>query len=128
MFNIDKKTKQIMLTRGDNCIIEVKAVDKNKNRYKFAVNDVVRLNVYKKKDYNDLKLQKDVVVRQETDFVDIVLTSELTKIDDIINKPVDYWYEIVLNPETNPQTIIGYDEEGSKIFTLFPEGDEGGND
>ena len=128
MFNIDKKTKQIMLTRGDNCIIEVKAVDKNKNRYKFAVNDVVRLNVYKKKDYNDLKLQKDVVVRQETDFVDIVLTSELTKIDNIINKPVDYWYEIVLNPETNPQTIIGYDEEGSKIFTLFPEGDEGGNE
>ena len=128
MFKIDQKTKQIMLTRGDSCIIEIKAIDKNNNRYKFAVNDVIRLNVYKKKDYNDLKLQKDVIVRQESDYVDMVLTSELTKIDDIINKPVDYWYEMVLNPETNPQTIIGYDENGSKIFTLYPEGFEGGND
>lgn len=128
MFKIDQKTKQIMLTRGDSCIIEIKAIDKNNNRYKFAVNDVIRLNVYKKKDYNDLKLQKDVIVREESNYVDMLLTSELTKIDDIINKPVDYWYEIVLNPETNPQTIIGYDENGSKIFTLYPEGFEGGND
>lgn len=127
MFKIDQKTKQIKLTRGDDCILEIKAVDKNKNRYKFAVNDVIRLNVYTKKNYNDLKLQKDVIVREESDYVDMVLTSELTKIGDIINKPVDYWYEIVLNPETNPQTIIGYDEDGSKVFTLYPEGAEGGN-
>lgn len=127
MFKIDQKTKQIKLTRGDDCILEIKAVDKNKNRYKFAVNDVIRLNVYTKKNYNDLKLQKDVTVREESDYVDMVLTSELTKIGDIINKPVDYWYEIVLNPETNPQTIMGYDEDGSKVFTLYPEGAEGGN-
>ena len=47
-----------------------------------------------------------------------------TKIGEVINKPTDYWYEVEVNPHTNPQTIIGYGEEGAAIFKLFPEGDE----
>ena len=36
-----------------------------------------------------------------------------------MNKPVEYWYEIELN---NEHTVIGYDDNGAKIFMLFPEG------
>jgi hypothetical protein len=46
------------------------------------------------------------------------------KIGDVISKHKDYWYEVVLNDDTLPQTIIGYDEDGAKLFRLFPEGDD----
>lgn len=45
-----------------------------------------------------------------------------TKIGEYISKPKEYWYEIELNPETYPQTIIGYDEDGPKVLILYPEG------
>ena len=54
--------------------------------------------------------------------VEIFLHGAETKFGEVINKPVDYWYEVELNPETKPQTIIGYDEDGAKVFKLFPEG------
>ena len=69
-------------------------------------------------------MQKDFPVASDTQSVEISLTMEDTKIGDIISKPEDYWYEIELNPETNPQTIVGYDEDGPKVFKLFPEGGE----
>ena len=125
MFKIDKKTKQIILTRGDVCVITITAIDKKGDRYTFEEGDVLRLNVYTKKDMTDLKMSKDVIVSEKSPKVDMSLSSQDTKIGDIINKPKDYWYEIVLNPGTNPQTIVGYDEDGSKKFTLYPEGMEG---
>lgn len=76
----------------------------------------------KKNNLNNIKIQKDIVVTEETDKVVIKLTSEDTAIDNIINKPANYWYEIKLNPDDNQQTIIGYDENGAKILTLYPEG------
>jgi hypothetical protein len=51
-----------------------------------------------------------------------MLSKEDTKIGKKVNKPVDYWYEVELNPDTYPQTIVGYDEDGAKIFKLYPEG------
>ena len=45
-------------------------------------------------------------------------------IGEVINKPTNYWYEIELNPNTQPQTIIGYDEDGEKLFVLYPEGSD----
>ena len=56
--------------------------------------------------------------------VEIVLSKEDTKIGSLISTPFDYWYEIELNPETEPQTVIGYDDDGEKIFRLYPEGDD----
>lgn len=67
-------------------------------------------------------LQKDFPVATATEAVAIYLTEQDTKIGDVISKPTDYWYEIELNPYTNPQTIIGYDEDGARVFKLFPEG------
>lgn len=122
MFKIDDDLS-IHLNRGNICSIGISALDQNDNDYIFQVDDVVRLNVYSKKNMKNCVLQKDVIVT-ESDLTEIImnLTSEDTMIGDIINKPIDYWYQINLNPETNPQTIIGYDEDGAKIFRLYPEG------
>ena len=71
-----------------------------------------------------LEIQKDIKVTEETKHIDIELTKENTKIGEVINKPIEYWYEIELNPDTKPQTVIGYDETGEKIFVLYPEGND----
>lgn len=122
MFKITDK--EIHLTRGDVACIEVKALNEDGTDYTFQVDDVVRLNVFKRKDCDCVELKKDVLVETAGTSVDICLTSENTKIGEIINKPTMYWYEVVLNPDTNPRTIIGYDTEGEKSFILYPEGND----
>lgn len=122
MFKIENK--QIHLTRGDVACIGVGAKNEDGTDYEFQTGDVVRFTVYKKKDCNCVELSKEVTVETAGLEVEIVLTEEETKIDGIINKPVEYWYEVVLNPDTKPQTIIGYDLEGAKLFTLYPEASE----
>ena len=93
--------------------------------YTFEVGDIVRLCVFEKKKHESVVLVKDTPVTDKTSLVQIYLNSNDTRIGDIINKPVDYWYEIEINPETAPQTIIGYDNNGPKIFRIFPEGGMG---
>lgn len=113
----------IYVTRGDAGTISVVATIEDGTNYQFKPGDVVRLKVVQKKACDNVALQKDVAVTEETERVDFFLTGQDTKIGNVISKPVDYWYEVELNPFTNPQTIIGYDdEEGPKIFKLFPEG------
>lgn len=114
--------KTICLTRGDIANLVVNAKLQDGKPYTFKVGDVVRFCVYKRRDCNCVVLQKDVDVLDAAEEVTIHLTSEETTIGEVINKPADYWYEVVVNPETNPQTIIGYDEDGEKIFRLYPEG------
>ena len=123
MFVIDKDTKQINLTRGDVAAILVNAM-KDGEEYKFQPDDIVRFKVFKAKDCNCVEMQKDTLVTEETTTVNISLSGEDTKIGDIVNKPTKYWYEIELNPDKAPQTIVGYDLDGEKIFMLYPEGDE----
>lgn len=119
MFKIENN--QIYLTRGDSCTISLSVED-----YTFKEGDTITFSVYKKKTLEEQPiLNKSITVSQETDNVDIELTSTDTKIGDIKNYPVDYWYEIELNDN---QTLIGYDEEGAKILKLYPEGaDENDN-
>lgn len=114
--------KTICLTRGDVANINVSANMQDGEPFIFAAGDVLRFTVFAKKDCNNVVISKDAIADTDTATVFIKLTSEETKIGDIINKPVDYWYEVVLNPDTEPQTIIGYDENGEKIFRLYPEG------
>lgn len=104
----------IYCTRGDYCHIPV--------QHQFQSGDVVRFKAFRKKDCNTVVIQRDFTVESAADTFVISLTGTDTKIGEVISKPVDYWYEVELNPETNPQTIIGYDDEGAKVFTLFPEG------
>ncbi len=123
MFKV-KEDLSIHITRGDIGLLGITAKTDNESDYTFQVGDIIRLGVFEKKNFTSVKLQKDITVQEQTSEVQISLTKEDTTIGEILNKPVDYWYEIQLNPETNPQTIIGYDENGAKIFRLYPEGVE----
>ena len=122
MFKIDGTT--IKITRGDIATIEVTANSDSNSLYEFKAGDILRLKVFKKKDCACVIMYKDVEVTEPTTAVNIPLTSAETKIGELTSKKVEYWYEIELNPETAPQTIVGYDLEGEKIFMLYPEGDE----
>lgn len=122
----------IYATRGDIVAFSVSAMDdKTGYLYLFKPGDVVTIKIYGKKNAGDVVLSRDFPVFAPADAteyfqgyetVDIYLDGEDMKIGDIISKPTDYWYEIVLNDKTGPQTIIGYDEDGAKIFRLYPEG------
>ena len=113
----------IYATRGDIVCLNVSASDDvSGNPYEFQPGDVVRMKIFAKKDAETIYMQKDFPVPAKTDVVPIMLTEADTKFGDVISKPTDYWYEIELNPYTNPQTIVGYDEDGAKVFKLFPEG------
>lgn len=120
MFRIDNT--DIHMTRGDTGVISLFAEDVEGHDYLFSENDVIVLRVFEKKNHANVVIEKKVTVEKPTTYVDILLTSEDTKIGDLIDKPTVYWYEIELNPETSPITIIGYDEDGAKEFTLYPEG------
>lgn len=120
MFKVNEDLS-IYATRGDTIILGV-AADENGMNYTYKEGDVVRLKVFGKKNCEEVLLQKDFQANAGETEVNVILTGEETKFGDIISKPTDYWYEIELNPETNPQTIIGYDEDGPKVMKLFPEG------
>lgn len=113
----------IYVTRGDTVAFSVTA-EKDGENYVFKAGDVLRIKVFEKKNCENVVLQKDFPVTRETETVEIFLTEQETKIGEVISKPKDYWYEVELNPLTNPQTIIGYDEEGARLFKLFPEGED----
>lgn len=121
MFSVNDDLS-IYITRGDTALFNVTATMDNGENYVFRAGDVVRFKVTEKKACENVMIQKDFAVSAESETVEIFLSEEETKIGDVISKPTDYWYEIELNPFTNPQTLVGYDDEGAKIFKLFPEG------
>ena len=120
MFTVSEDMS-IHCTRGDSGTLYITAEKDGLERI-FKAQEVVRFKVVEKKGCDCVVLQKDVVVGADTVMVPIYLAGGLTKIGGIIHKPVDYWYEVELNPYTQPETIIGYDEDGAKIFRLYPEG------
>lgn len=120
MFKVNND-KSIYVTRGDILAFKVTA-DYYGENYVFKAGDIVRMKVFEKKGCDCVMLQKDFIVESDTEEVTIQLTGSDTKFGELIHKPKDYWYEVELNPLTNPQTIIGYDEDGAKVFRLFPEG------
>lgn len=127
MFVINKDSS-IYVTRGDIVYFTVRA-KQNDVPYVFKSGDVLRMKIFAKKDCKDVVLRKDFTVEAEAESVVLHLSGKETKIGSIISKPTVYWYEVELNPETYPQTIIGYDEEGPRVFMLFPEGrDMNGDD
>jgi hypothetical protein len=122
MFTINEDNS-IYATRGDVVFFAVKATDVDtKEPFSFASGDIIRMKIYGKKNAENVVMSKDFVVTKDTYEFTIFLDGEDTKFGNIISKPTDYWYEIELNPDTYPQTIVGYNEEGAVLFKLFPEG------
>lgn len=125
MFVINED-KSIYVTRGDSAAFVLQAIDVIDNNgeklNEFKAGEVIRFKVFEKNACEKVVLQKDFPIEESTDTVTMDFTENDTRFGEIISKPTDYWYEIELNPFTEPQTIIGYDEEGAKIFRLYPEG------
>lgn len=126
--------KEIHLTRGNIVCLEFTAKQKEVSSetgeeiitpYIYQIGDIVRFKVMKKGNVKEVLLTKDIRIVAPTKFATFNLTGDETKIGDYINKPTTYWYEVELNPDTDPQTIIGYDKAtGPKLFVLYPEGGE----
>ena len=115
MIKIDKNGN-IELTRGDVLPLNITANNKDGTDYEFKADDVIRFKIIEKNKCSSVIVQKDVTVKEPTTSVQLDLSSSDTKIGKLIN-------EVELNPDTNPQTIIGYTKEnGGKLFTLLPEG------
>ena len=123
--DIIDKDGNITTVRGDWLPITFNPTDKDGNPYTFQEGDVIRFKIIKKKDCNCVELQKDFEPVAGSTSIDLDLLASEMKIGDIINKPVDYWYEIILNPETDYEiTLVGFKskETGAKTLTLMPEG------
>lgn len=113
----------IYATRGDYIHFPVIA-KKDGAKYMFRPGDLLRIKIFEKKNCENVVLQKYFPVTTYTETVVIVLEGKETKLGGVISKPTDYWYEVELNPLTEPETIIGYGEDGPALFKLFPEGAE----
>ena len=122
MIKYDKFTKQIQMNRGDSTTFRVSAKDSAGNSYTFKVGEKVKFAITERKNEDNIVFSKTIDVDEEGLIVNVPISSEESKIGDIINKPVVYWYEIsVLTLNNEIQTIIGYDDEGAKEFILNPE-------
>lgn len=120
MFLVSDTT--IHVTRGDIGSFEVKAKTGENTFLTFEPGDIVRFKVFQAKRHDLVVLEKDVNVTEGTQIVTVRLSGNETRIGELINSPVEYWYEVERNPDTACQTIIGYDLKGPKIFKLYPEG------
>lgn len=114
---------EIHVTRGDALGLEVSA-KQGESYHLFKDGDVIRFAIYEKKNAESVVLQKDFNVYGETDSVPIFLTKEDTELGETISKPKDYWYNVTVNPDTFPDTIIGYWEDGAKLFRIYPKGEK----
>lgn len=116
----DKETKTIKINRGDRITIELKNIIGN-----FKVGDKIKFSIVEKNHYENVVFQKIYTVTEESSVFYLTLTSQDTKIGEIISKPKTYWYEVEYNGDI---TLIGHDDDGDKEFILLPEaGDKGGN-
>lgn len=115
------KNKVISINRGDKDQSFDLIISSGDEDYTFKVGDVVKFGIYNKNELDkEAILLKTIQVSEPTDKLTILFTQEEMTIGELINKPVTYWYEIQLNDNT----IIGYDEEGAKLFKLYPEGSD----
>lgn len=122
MIKYDSFTKQIQINRGDSTTLKISAKDSNGDTYTFSVGEKVKLAIVERKNEDNVVFSKTITVDTEGQYVYIPISSDDSKIGEIINKPVVYWYEIsVLTLNNEIQTIIGYDDTGAKEFVLNPE-------
>ena len=112
----------IKINRGNALPLKLVIPISHTENYVFQVGDEVMFGIYKSRGMSDSALLlKTYTIEEETEEFEFTISAEEMKIGELINKPTDYWYEIELNGE---QTVLGYDEDGAKIITLYPEGSE----
>ena len=115
MIVIDNE-KNITLNRGDRATIKLTSSGSN-----FKSGDKLRLSIVDRRNYDNVVFQKEYPISEDADTAYITLTKEDTAIGPIISRPKEYWYEIEYDGD---MTIVGYDSNGAKKFTLLPEAPE----
>lgn len=114
MVEIDNDT--IYLTWGNQLTLNLEI-----DNYTFISGDKIRFAIYDTYELNNKPvLEKNILVTNTSESVDIVLSTNDTKIGEKQNKIVTYWYEIDLNDK---YTILGYKKEGPSMFNILPKGD-----
>lgn len=112
----------IEVNRGDELNLKLSLKLDSGTTYTFEEGDKVIFSLYNKGKMNEKAiLIKEINATPNTTTLDISFTNEETKIGEMTNKPVEYWYEIELNDR---YTVIGYDDTGAKKFILYPEGSQ----
>ena len=119
MFKVNDDNS-IYVTRGDFVLLRITA-ENGGVPFTFKEGDKIRFTLYEKKNAGAVVYSQEVPVEVETEEVMLYIPGEDTKLGETISKPMDYWYEVELVTTLGTRTIIGYDEEGAKIFRLFPE-------
>ena len=115
MFKIVNKTFHV--SRGDSGTVNLRL--KNTT---FRPEDDVVFKIYEVQGLDSAPIiEVHTSVEEESDTINIELNGEEhTNFGDLGNEIVDYWYEIAVNED---RTIIGFDENGAKIFKLYPTGE-----
>ena len=121
MFKIKGTT--IHCTRGDRGVIRLTVPLSTGELYPFQIGDIIAFTVKPTFDIETPVLRKEYTIDTQSTSVELVLERNDTTIGQLISEPVEYQYDICLNKD---ETLIGYDEKGSKAFILYPEG--GDND
>lgn len=123
MITIDSE-KTIRITRGDTASLVIKSKNADGTDYIFQAGDIIYFRVMKKNKVKDVKLEKSVEVQSDTTSVTLHLDLGDTEFDKYENKPKKYWYEVEVKGNASSNTILGYDEDGAKLFILYPEGED----
>lgn len=121
MLRIDPNDEYTLhLTRGDRCSFKVYAREEQTQQIcYFPAGCTVTFAIVPRQGYTDgAVLRKTVNVTEDVTEVEFLLTEEDTKIGEMIDKKVKYWYNVVVNDDI---TIIGSDENGEKAIIIYPE-------
>ena len=120
MLRLDSDGTTLHLTRGDRCSFKVYAREvKSQQLCYFPAGCYVTFAIVPRAGYTDgAVLRKTVDVLADTTEVEFNLDENDTKIGDMIDKKVKYWYNVVVNDDV---TIIGSDEDGEKVIFIYPE-------
>lgn len=111
----------IKCNRGDSGHLFIRKSDSDGNIEQFAVGDVVIFTIKNNFGEDTVILRKEKTVNEVCDSVQIDFSSEDTMIGELISEPIEYQYDVKVNGQSN-NTILGYDDDGAKIFKLYPSG------
>ena len=132
MIYIEEDLRTIRITRGDSTGDGFNKLafrlpcynGTTEEYYEFQPSDKITFVVLKKKGYTKEELLRKEYTLSERGYTETTTTPEIplssidTKMFPLANKPITYWYDLVLNDST---TILGYDDEGASKIIVYPE-------
>lgn len=118
MIKIGSDKRTLYIHRGDEGILNY-CVNMENSKYTFKKGDILRLSIFDiKSDYQNPLKEIKVEVTEESNTIQISISTEDTNIGIASNKAQKYAYEISLN---GVNTTSGYDEdEGHALLILLP--------